>query len=136
MVSGRLGMGPTVTEGPKSLFQGAFGPDTESAGLARQMVTEALRAWSLAELCEDVEQVTAELIANALLGGIYLVTISFEVTTNSVHLAVQDNRPGEPELKQAGDEDESGRGLMIVEALADEWGYIENEKIVWARFEA
>lgn len=127
-------MGSTVMERPKSLFQNAFGPGAESAGVARQMVTEALQAWNLAELCEDVEQVAAELFANALPGGIYLVTISFEATTNSVHLAVQDNRPGEPEPRLAGAEDESGRGLVIIDALADEWGHTADENIVWARF--
>src|SRR4051794_27270096 len=104
-------MGRVVMERPKSQFQGQCGPGTESAGLARLMVTESLKSWGLPELCEDIELVAGELVTNALVGGVYQVMISFETTTNCVHLAVRDSRAGEPELKQAGEADESGRGL-------------------------
>lgn len=120
-----------VVRCPEMLFKEAFGPAPESAGAARRMVRTALWSWRLTDMSADIEQVTGELVANALPGGTYVVTISREVT-NSVHLAVQDNRPGIPALAPADDDDEHGRGLIIVNALADEWGHTEN--IVWARF--
>jgi anti-sigma regulatory factor (Ser/Thr protein kinase) len=115
---------------PKLVLQGEFGPDEMCAGKARRLVRTALRLWQLNHLADDVEQVAAELIANAVEGGAYRVVISREAAR--ILVAVHDNRPGTPVLKSAGLDAESGRGLHIVEALADEWQH--EGDVVWASF--
>jgi hypothetical protein len=50
---------------------------------------------------------------------------------------VADSSPAEPRVKDAfGDSDaEGGRGLLIIDALADGWGVRRErrQKVVWAR---
>lgn len=40
-----------------------------------------------------------------------------------MRIAVRDRRAGRPQERVAGADDESGRGLLIVGVLADDWGY-------------
>jgi anti-sigma regulatory factor (Ser/Thr protein kinase) len=110
----------------------AFDPKNDQAAESRRLVRSTLLSWGFAELVDDALQVTAELVANAQVGGPYIVTISHEAHPNSVHIAVQDGRPGIPIPQDAGPESETGRGLVIIAALADEWGY--RDDLVWVRF--
>lgn len=113
------------------IVQRTFDPVKDQPSEARKLVRQTLQAWGLDNLVDDALQVTAEMVANALLGGIYTVVISDEVS-RSVHIAVHDDRPGTPKPTEADDMSTSGRGLLIIRTLADEWGYSDN--VVWARF--
>lgn len=109
-----------------------FDAQQDSAGAARRLVRQTLFAWDRVKRLDDAEQVVAELVANALEGGPYTVIISHDVCTNAIHIAVHDNRPGVPVPQDPDDDSVSGRGLLIIKTLADEWGFSEN--IVWASF--
>jgi hypothetical protein len=116
----------------KSPVRQTFDPTTDPAGKARELVRQTLLTWDLPGLVDDALQVTAEMVANAVRGGDYAVTISWEACAGAVRLAVEDDRPGEPRLREPDALSESGRGLLIIDALADDWGW--SEHIVWARF--
>ena len=55
-----------------------------------------------------------------------------------VRIAVRDRRAGRPRQRVADADDESGRGLLIVGVLADDWGYEHSAggNTVWAEFTA
>ncbi|WP_147312182.1 ATP-binding protein [Thermomonospora umbrina] len=56
-----------------------------------------------------------------------------------LEIAVWDDAPGEPHKRRPGADAENGRGLQIVEELADDWGWKSDDhagKIVWATFAA
>ncbi|MER7970322.1 ATP-binding protein [Streptomyces sp. NPDC096080] len=114
------------------------------ARLARLLTTECCRAWEApAGVTEHAEQVVAELAANAALHGRvqgrdFRLTLTFDRTADRLHIAVTDARadllPTVP-AEAAAEEAESGRGLLIVAALADDWGtesYPPSGKTVWA----
>ncbi|MFE7955452.1 ATP-binding protein [Streptomyces sp. NPDC057413] len=111
------------------------------ARLARLLTEAQLRRWGLP--VEPADLLVAELAANAATHGrvpgrtfrltLYLVgaTLRIEVT---------DTR-GErfPEIRHPGEASESGRGLLLVEALAERWGVREERfprKTVWAEVTA
>ncbi|WP_432054087.1 ATP-binding protein [Streptomyces sp. bgisy022] len=107
------------------------------ARLARLLAVDTLRSWGLPH--ERAGHVIAELAANAATHGrlpgrsfrltLYVVgaTLRIEVTDT------RGERLPEPQVPDAGAE--SGRGLLLVEALADRWGVTEGRfprKTVWA----
>ncbi|MFF6993390.1 ATP-binding protein [Streptomyces sp. NPDC008313] len=107
------------------------------ARLARLLAVDALRNWGLPY--ESAGHVVAELAANAATHG-RLPGRSFRLTLYVVgatlRIEVTDTR-GErmPALQVPDAAAESGRGLLVVEALADRWGVTEGRfprKTVWA----
>jgi anti-sigma regulatory factor (Ser/Thr protein kinase) len=107
------------------------------ARLARLLTVAQLRAWDLPY--ETAQHLVAELAANAATHG-RLPGRSFRLTMyvvgDTLRIEVTDAR-GErlPELQTPRPEAESGRGLHLVEALADCWGVTEEQfprKTVWA----
>ncbi len=107
------------------------------ARLARLLAVDTLRSWGLPH--ERASHVVAELAANAATHG-RLPGRSFRLTLyvigGTLRIEVTDTR-GErmPEPHVPDPDAESGRGLQLVEALADRWGVTEGwfpRKTVWA----
>ncbi|MDT0570697.1 ATP-binding protein [Streptomyces sp. DSM 3412] len=109
------------------------------ARLARLLATEQLRTWGLPS--DPAEHIVAELAANAATHGrvqgrdfdltLYVIgrTLRIEVTDTHHERLPQAQHPA----PDAGSE--SGRGLLLVEALADRWGTTPGRpprKTVWA----
>ncbi|MFJ3806493.1 ATP-binding protein [Streptomyces sp. NPDC090073] len=104
---------------------------------------ERLTAWEMSpEVIERAEHIVAELAANAALHGRvqgrdFLLALTLDKAAGTLRIAVSDTR-GEcrPEIHpDQGPDDESGRGLLLVDALADRWGTEPRPpsgKTVWA----
>jgi len=110
------------------------------ARLARLLAVNALRSWELPDA--TASHVIAELAANAATHG-RVPGRSFRLTLYAVgatlRIEVSDTR-GErrPVLREPGADVESGRGLLLVDALADRWGVSEGRfprKTVWAEID-
>ncbi|MFJ7415239.1 ATP-binding protein [Streptomyces sp. NPDC098077] len=98
-------------------------PSTAETG--RRLVRGVLGMWHLDVLADRAELIVTELIANAArhtpCPEVRLVV--GRPTATRVRVGIVDEEPSRlPELSHAGDEDESGRGLFLVEAVADRWG--------------
>lgn len=110
---------------------------SRGARLARLLAVDALRSWGLPD--EAASHVVAELAANAATHG-RLPGRSFRLTLYVVgatlRIEVTDTRGDRLPARQEPDGGaESGRGLLLVEALADRWGVSEGRfprKTVWA----
>lgn len=107
------------------------------ARLGRLLAVDTLRSWGLPH--ERASHVVAELAANAATHG-RLPGRSFRLTLyvigRTLRVEVTDTR-GDlmPEPHVPDPDAESGRGLLLVEALADRWGVTEGwfpRKTVWA----
>ncbi|MEU9009722.1 ATP-binding protein [Streptomyces sp. NPDC048479] len=109
------------------------------ARLARLLATEQLRSWGLP--FESTAHVVAELAANAALHGRVPgrdFRLALTATERTLRIEVTDTRGDRlPVTRQPGD-DESGRGLILVDAFADRWGVTpgpEPRKTVWAEID-
>ncbi|MEU6813358.1 ATP-binding protein [Streptomyces sp. NPDC046860] len=118
-------------------FSLLFSSTPRGARLARLLAAEQLRSWGLP--WEEAGQIVAELAANAITHG-RLPGRSFRLGLyagrDTLRIEVTDTRGDRRPVCRAPEEDaESGRGLLLVDALADRWGVAEDRfprKIVWA----
>jgi anti-sigma regulatory factor (Ser/Thr protein kinase) len=94
------------------------------SGEARRLVREACVSW-LAGRAEDVELLVTELVANALRYGVGHVAVRIDRRADRLRIGVWDASPDPPILGEPPPtvDDERGRGLHIVEALASAWGW-------------
>jgi serine/threonine-protein kinase RsbW len=109
---------------------------------AREFAAQTLLGWRTTDRLEDVLLCVSELATNALLHGVppgrgYRVRLHLELG-GLLRVEVDDSGAGLPHVREAetGTEDESGRGLLLVSALADKWGVADRApgKTVWCEF--
>ncbi|MEU4656735.1 ATP-binding protein [Streptomyces sp. NPDC023723] len=104
-----------------------YTPTQRSVPLARRRAARLVAEWGRADIAGDVALVVSELMTNALLhGGLRGRLIRVGVTLGHRVLRVEVSDPrGErlPIPRPAGDtEEQFGRGLLLVGALAARWG--------------
>ncbi|MEV5571231.1 SpoIIE family protein phosphatase [Spirillospora sp. NPDC052269] len=106
--------------------------DPASVRRARGLVCSKLTEWGLSDLVYTTELLASELVTNALRyapGGIELRLLLERTLT----LEVLDRSAALPRLRHALDDDENGRGLLVVSQLAHRWGTRRTPagKVVW-----
>ncbi|HET9171115.1 MAG TPA: ATP-binding protein [Actinospica sp.] len=98
----------------------------QAAGRFRRHATSATRRWGLhVESGETVEACVSELVTNAIVHGVGRdVLMMMYYTGNSVLTEVFGHAVHEPAIPATARSDhaESGRGLLIVDTLAKDWG--------------
>ncbi|WP_369186552.1 ATP-binding protein [Streptomyces sp. R08] len=112
----------------------------EDVRLARHKVVDRLRAWGLStddEISDAIRLVTSELVTNAVVHGEGPVTVTLYHKPGRLMIDVFDTNSAAPQTNWAQEEDESGRGLAMVELLALRcaWMPSEDGKHVWAELE-
>lgn len=100
----------------------------------RAALEQVLDTSGLDGLAPDALLVVGELVTNALVHGGSPVRVSLTAGEGRVRIAVTDPGGGMPEPMVVGPEAIGGRGLAIVDAVADEWGisFDPSSKTVWA----
>jgi anti-sigma regulatory factor (Ser/Thr protein kinase) len=109
---------------------------------ARLHARAVLWEWGLAGLTEQAELLVSELVTNAIqasrrLGQFTAVRLWLLSDEQRVLILVWDASP-QPPLPQEPDEEigEGGRGLMLVDAISDQWSWYSvhaiGGKVVWA----
>ncbi|MEV5506240.1 ATP-binding protein [Streptomyces orinoci] len=123
------------------LFGKRFGRRSSKAvPLAREFAHRTLAVWQVRR-ADDVLLCVSELATNALRHGVppgreFLLHL-WLLEDRTLRVEVHDSGPGFPRvLAPAVGEQESGRGLVLVDALADKWGVGERDpgKVVWCEF--
>jgi anti-sigma regulatory factor (Ser/Thr protein kinase) len=93
-----------------------------SAGVLRRQLLALLVSLPPAQL-DDVVLTASEVVANAVLHGAGPVTVWVWPGRHGLRVEVTDNGGGTPQLTHAIDpQDEGGRGLFIVDEIANRWG--------------
>jgi anti-sigma regulatory factor (Ser/Thr protein kinase) len=110
-----------------------------SASQARQFVGRHLAAHGLQALVEDVGLVVSELSTNAVAHAQTPFTLTLSRTHGSVVIDIQDGSNSVPVKSTPDAMETSGRGLILVESLSQDWGSNTSSqglKSVWASFPA
>ena len=109
--------------------------DPASTARARQLVRECAEQLGRPDLGENAELLVSELVANAIRHAGPPLVVRCEESAGGLQITVCDGSSGQPVLRSAAGTDEAGRGLMLVDVLAAEWGIDlrpEGGKAVWA----
>ncbi|WP_432148052.1 ATP-binding protein [Streptomyces sp. bgisy029] len=126
-------------------FTVLLSPTRRGARLARLLTVAHLGAWGLPS--ESAAHIVGELAANASVHGRVQgrdFQLALAVSGQTLRIEVTDTRgdsvpPGPGAVKAPEDDHaEHGRGLLIVEALADHWGVASGpvpRKTVWAEID-
>jgi anti-sigma regulatory factor (Ser/Thr protein kinase) len=83
---------------------------------------------------EKVALLTAEVVTNAILHARTPLKLeAVEVAGRGIRVSVSDESSNPPVKKDYGPSSPTGRGLHIVEAMSDRWGFDQSEsgKTVW-----
>ena len=84
----------------------------------------------------DIVLVASELVGNAIRhGGAEDISVSWEFDAAVVTVRVDDHTRAHPHAQVAAPADTQGRGLFIVDALAEAWGVTDTDagREVWGR---
>ncbi|MER6777678.1 MULTISPECIES: SpoIIE family protein phosphatase [unclassified Streptomyces] len=128
-----------VPQGGGRLQQHVAPGDPEALVAARHMIGAAVRAWGARERADEIELVADELIVNALMHTDGPAIVTLRVLTGPqrrLRVEVADRSSALPRRREAGESGVSGRGLMLVDRLADVWGVEPrgSGKCVWCEF--
>ena len=108
---------------------------------ARKFTRSTLKEWGLASLADDAEAIVGEFVANAVSHAARCVESGQPLglrllrRTGEVMCAVLDPSDIAPVLRMPDRTEEAGRGLQMVDALSDVWGWSPvtgRGKAVWA----
>ena len=116
-------------------------PGPHAPADARRATREVLRRWELPSLVDRVVLVVSELVTNSVRYGRPPLRLDLRRLRSCVRVDVHDTVQDEPVLHGRApveDDRESGRGLLIVSAVADELGVEQvpgDGKHVYASFD-
>jgi anti-sigma regulatory factor (Ser/Thr protein kinase) len=107
----------------------------EIAGLRRVMRLHLCR-WGLPELVDAAQLCVTELVANVVrhVGPETPTTLAVSMNGTNLRIEVRDpDTRALPTLMSAGEDDEAGRGVALVDATAERWGVLlrADSKITW-----
>lgn len=115
-------------------------PEQRAARAARAHLRATLDVWGLPEVCETAELVVSELVTNAVVhtGAPPLLTLRHDPATARLAVGVADASTRHPSPGALDEDALSGRGIRIVEALAERWWVSPRGtgKTVWAEVAA
>ncbi|MFK4107288.1 SpoIIE family protein phosphatase [Streptomyces sp. NPDC002176] len=123
----------TLTLGADKVASWSLPNEPQAVSLARERTDERLGHWQLGDLAFTATLVVSELVTNAVRyseGPIRLRLVRDE----ALIIEVTDDSSTAPQLRQAEDDDEHGRGLTITSQLTERWGTRREHrgKTIWA----
>ncbi|MGW1544684.1 ATP-binding protein [Streptomyces sp. NPDC002309] len=113
--------------------------DLRAVPEARRELRDLLRHWGQPGRAEIAELLTSELVTNAIVHTDHEAVLTAIVGSHGLRVEVRDYVARRPLPRVASpDENTHGRGLVLVESLADAWGVRPHErgKSVWFELEA
>jgi len=110
---------------------------------ARRVLRHMLRQWELEAVADAGLLLLSELVTNAVQassdGAVQerksqqMICLALQLTDASLVIRVWDANPALPVLQEADVTGDHGRGLLLVDFLADSWGHYaaDGGKVVW-----
>ena len=96
--------------------------DPRSAATARAFVRNSSCPAHDLEVLDEALLLISELVTNSVKYGGAPILLAIECDEHALQVRVRDGSPVQPTLRAAGEDDESGRGLALVDLLSDAWG--------------
>ncbi|MGW1588648.1 SpoIIE family protein phosphatase [Streptomyces sp. NPDC002386] len=109
----------------------------ESVRTGRDFLGKALVAWDCAHAADDALLLLSEILTNAVRHAEGPIGVRVCRTDTALTVEISDRSLHLPQPRLAAETDESGRGLLLVRALADDWGVrpTDEGKTTWFSLE-
>lgn len=113
--------------------EAAFPAELESAAAARRFAASVLASWRCDALVESAQLLISELVVNAVLHAESAVTVRLSLRPGTLRVEVADTSSAPPQPREVDAAAVTGRGLLIVDAVASSWGVepTDDGKSVW-----
>lgn len=108
--------------------------DTTAPRAARAFLAAACCGGHEAEVVEQAQLLVSELVTNAVRYGAPPIELQIRcLGEDHLQVRVRDSDPGVPLPREADEEAEGGRGLMLVDLVSSSWGHEvgDDGKTVW-----
>ncbi len=141
-----LGVQPSVAAGTEAAHRVpvpprqslALRPEASAPATAREFARQVCTEWGIDRIATLAELITSELVTNAVVHARTNADVTIKLVDDTLSVAVRDAdprpmfRPTESGIDQVTTE--HGRGLLLLDAMADAWGChpTGDGKIVWA----
>ena len=110
-------------------------PVVASVPLARHATLDLLRAWGSPHDLDDAALLVSELVANVVdhVRGQAVLTLELTIGEEWLRISVADGSSIPPVVRELEHDGPRGRGLQVVEAIADRWGAEDHQggKRIW-----
>ena len=107
-------------------------PDTESPGRARSFVRQAL-ADEPGDITDMVLLLVSEVVTNAVLHARSQIRLGIGWNGDAVRVEVADHSPLPATPRRFAELATTGRGMQMVDQVADSWGLrpVDDGKVIW-----
>ena len=104
-----------------------------SPQLARAFLRATLETWKLDGFGQLTELLATELVANVVTHVGAPMTLRVHRGPSTMRVEIDDPSPAVPVVRHPGDSDEHGRGVLLIDRLANSWGVEPRDdgKTVW-----
>ncbi|MFJ3224683.1 PAS domain S-box protein [Streptomyces sp. NPDC086783] len=104
-----------------------------SVGEGRRFLRRTLRDWDCEDLIDTACLLASELLANSVRHACDPLRLRLRRTRDELNIEVCDGSPVLPQARTAAPDEESGRGLALLDQLALSWGTLPTQegKAVW-----
>jgi len=118
-------------------------PLPSSVPWARRVLRQMLRQWEVEEVADPALLLLSELVTNAVQASSHaavqehksqqMICLTLQLADASLVIKVWDANPALPALLEADVTGDHGRGLLLLDFLADSWGHYaaDGGKVVW-----
>jgi anti-sigma regulatory factor (Ser/Thr protein kinase) len=107
----------------------SFAETPSSPREARAFVRSALRSWGLDGVEDVLLLLVSELTTNVVLHARTSFDVTLDQLADAVRLTVLDDSASGPVRRRSGLRSATGRGLALVETLADDWGRTDDRAL-------
>lgn len=125
------------TDDVEETLRERFAADLKSVRTARRFVAGVLAGWNCGDLHDNAALLVSELVTNAIVHAHSSVELAVHLRPSRVRIEVIDTAREHVRRRDAKDDEQSGRGMALIEALAVAWGIdsLLSGKSVWFEME-
>lgn len=108
--------------------------DTTAPRVAREFLAATCCGRHEAAVVEEAQLLVSELVTNAIRHGAPPVELQVRCAGDDrLQIRVRDSDPCVPTPREADEDAEGGRGLMLVDLVSDDWGHEDDHdgKAIW-----
>jgi anti-sigma regulatory factor (Ser/Thr protein kinase) len=108
-------------------------PDPRSVAAARRFVAGTLAGWAHSDHVDTACLLVSEVLTNAIQHARAPIDLRLHLSAREIVTEITDDCTHLPQRRLPELDDENGRGLMLVDALASSWGTrpVEAGRTVW-----